>query len=136
MNEPVARNEHITTSHTLPLEWIIGGIGLLLVLSVIGYLVWHGLRGEHRPPKVVLKIDDIEPAGSSFLVRVRAINEGGETVKSLMVEGCIKSSAAEPESSTMTFENVPADSERIGGLFFTNDPRGREIKLRAHGYEK
>lgn len=125
-------DDETTPAHTPTMEWIIGGLGFVLVLGAIGYLLWQGLRGEHRPPKIVLKVEAIEPVGESFLVRVRAINQGGEPVKSLMIEGTINSA----ESSTMTFDNLPADSERLGGLFFTADPRQQKIKLRAHGYEE
>ena len=129
-------NDEMLTVHTPLLEWIIGSLGFLLVMAAVGYLLWQGLHGEQRPPKIVLKVDAVEPVGEAFLVRVKAINQGGEPVKSLMVEGTLQASAAEPESSTLTFDNVPPDSERLGGLFFKTDPRKQEIKLRAHGYEK
>ena len=34
----------------------------------------------------------------------------------------------------MTLDYLPQDSERRGGLFFTEDPAAYELVLRAQGY--
>lgn len=134
-NADQARSE-IEAGRTPPLEWAVAAIGFLLVAGAIGFLVYQGVRGDEGPPAILLRVDSIAPTGVNYLVRIKAINQGGEAVKALVVEGKLTDGAAIIESNQITFDYVPARSERLGGFFFTHDPRRFEIQLRAHGYEQ
>ena len=126
-----------TTTANIPfLEWVMAIIGLVIVTGAISYLVYKGLTEKKTPPQILLKVDSITITGTNYLVQVKAINQGGETVKELMIEGTLNSKGTVIETSTITFDYVPAKSEQMGGLFFTSDPHSLKMQLRALGYEQ
>jgi uncharacterized protein (TIGR02588 family) len=51
------------------------------------------------------------------------------------VQGDLRSESGTVETSEMTFQHLPARSERKGGLFFTRDPRALRLTVSARGYE-
>ena len=117
--------------------WGIALFGLALVVGAIGFMLYEAAAGDSSPPDVTVRVDSILPTRNGYLVRFRAINEGGSTAEGLTVEGRLLRNGTEAvENSNTTIEYVPAHSEREGGLFFTSDPRQYELQLRAKGYEK
>jgi uncharacterized protein (TIGR02588 family) len=117
--------------------WGIAFFGLALVLGSIGFMLYEAVAGDSSPPDVMVHVDSILPTRNGYLVRFRAINEGGSTAEGLTVEGVLLKNGTEiVENSNTVIEYVPAHSEREGGLFFTSDPRQYELRLRAKGYEK
>jgi uncharacterized protein (TIGR02588 family) len=115
--------------------WGIALLGLALVLGSIVFTLYEAAAGDSSPPDVTMHVDAILSTRNGFLVKFRAVNEGGSTAEGLTVEGELKSGAGSVETSTTTIEYVPSHSEREGGLFFTLDPRQYELQLRAKGYE-
>ena len=115
--------------------WGIGLLGLLLVLGSIGFMLYEAIAGDSSPPDVIVEIESILPARNGFLVEFRVINEGGSAAAGLTVEGELRNGVEIVETSNTTIEYVPSRSEREGGLFFTLDPRGYDLQLRAKGYE-
>jgi uncharacterized protein (TIGR02588 family) len=73
---------------------------------------------------------------SGYLVTIRAVNHGGQTAAGLMVRGTLRDGGTTIETSQTRFQYVPAESERKGGLYFSQDPRTFELSLRAEGYER
>ena len=118
------------------LEWVVAVIGFLLVTGAISFLFYTGMTEKKLPPLITLKIDSIQASGTNYLVTVKAINQGSETVKELLIEGKLKTKSSEIESSNLTFDYLPSQSERLGGLLFTSDPHNFTIQLRALGYEQ
>jgi uncharacterized protein (TIGR02588 family) len=116
--------------------WGIALVGLALVLGSIVFMLYEAAAGDSSPPDVTVRVDSILPTRNGFLVRFRAVNEGGSTAEGLTVEGELRSGTERVETSNTTIEYVPSHSEREGGLFFTLDPRQYELQLRAKGYEK
>lgn len=119
-----------------PLEWWVAGFSLLLVLGTVGVLVQDGLRASSTPPQIRLEIDSILPAGQGYVVEFSAHNDGQTTAAGLTVEGTIESAAGGTETSEVTIDYVPAGGARGGGLFFTEDPRRRHLKIRPKGYDR
>jgi len=117
-------------------EWIVAFVGLMLVVSAVGFMLYRALKGNSSPPEITISIDSVTTAADGFLVTFRAINRGEVTAAGLTVKGELRSDSETIETSTATLNYVPSRSERRGGLFFTNDPRKFEIKLRAKGYER
>jgi uncharacterized protein (TIGR02588 family) len=116
--------------------WGIAFLGLALVLGSIAFLLYEAATGDSSPPDVTVRVDSILLTRNGFLVKFRAINEGGSTAEGLTVEGELRNGTESVEVSNTTIEYVPSHSEREGGLFFTVDPRRYELQLRAKGYEK
>ncbi len=115
--------------------WGIALLGLALVAGSIAFLLYEAAAGDSSPPDVTLHVDATLQTRNGYLVKFRAVNEGGSTAEGLTVEGVIRSGTDILETSNTVLEYVPAHSEREGGLFFTSDPRQYQLQLRAKGYE-
>lgn len=125
-----------TTANDIPtLEWVVGGLGALIVAGVIGFLLYEGFAGGASPPEIHVEIKRIAPVRDGFRVQFEARNAGDEAAAQVAIEGVLSRPNAEPERSTVTLAYLPGRSERGGGLFFSADPRSGELSLRAQSYE-
>jgi len=99
-------------------------------------MFYKAIAGDSTPPDVKAEVQSILSMRNGYLVKIRAINQGGTTAEGLIIEGELRNNNQSVEISDTTIEYLPAHSEREGGLFFTTDPRNYELRLRAKGYEK
>ena len=117
-------------------EWIVAGVGLVLVASVIGFLIYEAFTGKRLPPDVKLSVDSVVEIRNGFLVRITAVNEGGMTAEGVIVEAELRSGTEPVERSRTTIDYLPPRSEKRVGLFFTRDPRQLDLRVRSLGYEE
>jgi uncharacterized protein (TIGR02588 family) len=117
-------------------EWIVAGVGLVLVAGVIGFLIYEAFTGKRLPPDVKLSVTSVNQTRNGFLVRLTAINEGGTTAEGVIVEAELRNGTGPVERSRTTIDYLPPRSEKKAGLFFTRDPRQLELQVRALGYEE
>ncbi len=123
------------TQQDIPLlEWLVGAIGLVLVLATLGYLAYAGWTNTLSPPKIQTKMQSISPNGDGYLVIFNVVNTGGETAAGVTVEGTLHNGNQEVERSTATIDYVPDHSTRGGGLFFKQNPAQFHFELKAIGY--
>lgn len=116
------------------LEWIAGGVGLVLVLLTAGVIGQEALFGDPSPPAVTVEARAVHAVKGGWLVEIEAINSGGSPASQVAVEGELTLAGQEPEAAQAAFDYVPDHSRRSGGLFFVHDPRTGQLKLRAKGY--
>jgi len=121
---------------TSPLEWLVAGLSLLLVLGVAGFLLQDAVRSPPSPPHITLEVDSVVRAGTGYLVEFRALNAGRTTAAGLEVEGEILADTGSVETTQVTIDYVPAKGKTAAGLFFTNDPRRHRLELRPKGYDR
>ena len=117
-------------------EWIVAGVGLVLVAGVIGFLIYEAFTGKRLPPDVKLSVDSVVEIRNGFLVRITAVNEGGITAEGVIVEAELRSGTEPVERSRTTIDYLPPRSEKRAGLFFTRDPRQLDLQVRSLGYEE
>ena len=130
------RQEKNATTQDIPLaEWIVGGIGLCIVLATVGYLLLNALGGDRSPPNIHVQVESITPLRNGFLVQFLAQNDGSQTASEVTIEGT-HSAGDENEESSATLDFLPPRSKRRGGLLFQRDPRGTNLALRASGYRE
>jgi uncharacterized protein (TIGR02588 family) len=122
--------------NTSTAEWIVAAVSAALVLGVLGFLIYDGVRHPSTPPDITIEIDSIQPAGPGYLVLVRARNRGRNTAADLIVEGELESDTGRVETSQTTIDYVPAGGLQRAGLYFQRDPRTLKLRLRAHGYRE
>lgn len=127
-------HEEKRPSGTSALEWGAATMGAILLLGVIGYMSYCGITQPDGPPKIALRQGPTHRAPGGFLVEFTARNEGNKTAATLKVTGQLLDGERVVEKSEATFDYVPEQSERIGGLFFTQDPSRHELRLRSEGY--
>lgn len=118
-----------------PLEWVVAGLGLILVLGAVGFMLFKTFTNSDAPPTVQLRILDVTASSGGYLVLVEAHNSGDEAAAELGIEGTIERGGETVETSATTFDFLPSDSVREGGLFFSQDPRG-SLTLRVLGYRE
>ena len=122
--------------NTSTAEWIVAAVSAALVLGVLGFLIYDGVRSPSTPPDITIEIDSVQQAGPGYLVLFRARNRGRSTAAEVVVEGELEADTGKVETSETTIDYVPAGGQQRAGLFFTRDPGRLRLKLRAHGYRE
>lgn len=117
-------------------EWVVGAIGLVFAAASIGFMLYQAFVVDEFAPEIVIETEAIVPHGNGYLVKIRVTNHGGLVVAGLAVEGTLKDGSEILETSEVTIDYVPADSQRKAGLFFTEDPREFSLELRAKSYQE
>ena len=119
------------------LEWVVFGVGLLLVVSTLAYLVYDGATAADTPPDVEVRLGEPRPGGAGFLVPVTVVNRGGQTAEGVAVEVVLETAGSpEPERGEFTVAFLPRRGTREGWVSFRSDPRAGRLTARASGYEK
>ncbi len=119
------------------LEWVVFGVGLLLVASTLSYLVYDGATAADTPPDVEVRLGEARPGGGGFLVPVTVFNRGGQTAEGVSIEVVLEAPGLrEPERGEFTVAFLPRRGTREGWVVFRSDPRAGRLTARASGYER
>lgn len=116
-------------------EWVAAGLGLLLTLGVIGYLVVEGVRERHDPPSLSVSGEPATRGEGGYSVPITVRNSSYATAAAVEVSGTLERGGAVVETRRATFAYVPGRGEATGGLVFRNDPAAYTLTLQAEGYE-
>ncbi|WP_410218036.1 TIGR02588 family protein [Paracoccus sp. (in: a-proteobacteria)] len=119
---------------TSRLEWLVAGLGAMLISSIIGYLIYDGITYPDSPPDVTVSQTSALSRSEGFLVEFTARNSGNTTAANLVVTGSLMDGDKVVEEAEVTLDYLPQQAERKGGLFFRNDPSEHEVTLQAGGY--
>jgi uncharacterized protein (TIGR02588 family) len=117
-------------------EWIVAAVGFMLVAGVIGFLLYEAFSGNGLPPDVKLSVDSVVQTRNGYLVKITAVNEGGQTAEGVDIEGELRTETESLERSQTTIDYLPPGSKKRLGLFFTRDPRQFQLDVRSLGYEE
>lgn len=115
-------------------EWVLAAMGGVMLLGVVGYITFHGIAYPEAPPEVVVETLGSSPSGAGYLVRFRARNRGNSTASALRISGQLLRDGRSVETSETILDYLPQQSQREGGLFFTENPANAQLVLRAEGY--
>jgi uncharacterized protein (TIGR02588 family) len=129
----IERNEAGRTEIPV-LEWLLGGMGALMVAGAVGFLAWSGSVQGDTPPDIRVEVERVLEQRNGWLVLVRAFNEGGSAAAEVTVGGEFAAPDGKMEAAELRLDYLPSRSDRRGGLFFIRDPRGYDLKVRALGY--
>ncbi len=117
-------------------EKAVGVVGLLLVLSVLGILLYEALQPQ-TAPELVAQVQSTVRQQGGYLVQINASNHGQATAAGVLIEGSLYAAgdSAQPvETAQTTLDYVPDQSERSGGLLFEHDPSQYELRLQVKGF--
>lgn len=125
-------------SHDLTpaMEWILGGIGAVLFLLGLTFLVAEGLRGENEPGAITFRIDAIVHTDGAYLVRYTARNHGSQTLADVQISAYVLEGSAELEVARAAIDYLPGDSTRSGGFYLQENPEHHRLEIRAEGYQE
>lgn len=115
-------------------EWAAACVGAALLAAAVGYLVWNAVVSTDSPPDLSVAVERVERLSDGWRAQVRAVNRGDTTAAEVAVEAELIHAGRSPERVTITFDYIPADSERTGGVLFRNDPAAGTLTVRAIGY--
>jgi uncharacterized protein (TIGR02588 family) len=115
-------------------EWIAAGIGVLLLLGAIGQLLFSALDRDETPPDIELTVQRVTLRNASYVLSIRASNQGGATAAEIEIEGTLDATDGTTEISRLTLDYLPPRSEHTGGLVFSNDPNAGNLALRVKGF--
>jgi uncharacterized protein (TIGR02588 family) len=118
------------------LEWIVGGLGALLVAAAIADLVYNALTRGEAPPDFRVEAERVLDLPNAYLVQFRVFNQGGSAAAAVTIEGELVGPDGTAEVSEAVLDYLPPRSDREGGLLFASDPRAGALSLRAKGYVK
>ncbi len=109
------------------LAWVMGALGLILVLACIAVLASR-MTGPTRPPELHLTAVEVRQAQAQWFATIEVQNRGDETVAQVEVEGQVGI-----ETSSATIDYVPAHGSGEVVLGFTTDP-GARLQLRTRSW--
>lgn len=117
------------------LEWVVFAVGLVLVLSVLGYLIYSGASMGDQPPEIEVRLGTPEQRQFNFIVPVTVVNHGDETAASLRIEVVMEGNG-EQARGELDIPFLPRHAKREGWVTFDQDPRTSKLKARVLGYQK
>jgi len=117
-------------------EWVAAGVGLLLLLASMGYLLADSLAARDEPPRPAIQVRGVEPRQGQYAVRLRVRNEGRAAAAALRVTGELKRGEEVVESTEIEIDFLPGRSEREATLLFAQDPRTLQLVLSPRSYVK
>ncbi len=136
-SEQATENQENGEQQEVPLlEWIVAGIGFVLVAGAIGFMLYQAVTSRFAPPIIKITIESVVSADTGYLVIFEAQNTGEETASNVAIEGEIKNGDESVEKSDVTIDYVPSRSKRKSGLYFTKNPQQFDLQIRAKGYEE
>lgn len=113
------------------LEWIAAGLGLAMILFVTAVIGREALVAvPSQLPALEVHATRVLPSGTGFVVEFEVLNRSSATAAAVEVEGVLGG-----ETSSATLDYVAGDAAAKGGLFFSKDPRGQKLELRALGFQ-
>jgi uncharacterized protein (TIGR02588 family) len=120
---------------TPALEWLLGGVGAVMLLAGVVFLVRDGLSSSDRPGAVEARVIDVTHAGAAFVVRYELANSGDETLSNLRVTARLTEGNREIERASAIIDYLPARSTQRGGFYLRSDPQRYRLEIAPEGYQ-
>jgi uncharacterized protein (TIGR02588 family) len=117
------------------LEWSVFGVGLVLVLATLGYLVRESLVSNDGPPEVVVRLGAPRASESGYLVPVEIVNTGRETAEDVRVPVLLALPDGGREEAELGIAFLPRGSTRNGWVTFRSDPSRGSLTLGPIAFE-
>jgi uncharacterized protein (TIGR02588 family) len=118
------------------LEWVVFGVGLLLIASVFAFLVYDALTLGDTPPTMAIQLGQPEQRGQHTIVPVTVTNQGDQPAESVMIE-VIYEGAQEQQQAQFEIAFLPRSATGEGWASFqTSSAEIGQFKARVIGYQK
>ena len=115
---------------------MVFALGLILVSSTLGYLIYAGASMGHEPPSLEVRLGTPEQRQFNFIVPVTVVNHGDETAEGVRIEVVMESDGEVKERGEFDVPFVPRHATREGWVTFEQDPRTAQLKARVRGYQR
>jgi uncharacterized protein (TIGR02588 family) len=119
------------------LEWTVFAIGVLLVLTTIGLLVWDSARTAGGPADVTVDVGAARAGAQRHFIPVTVRNQGDGAAEGVQVEVVLEREGAELERATLVIPFLPRGAQRNGWVSFGVAPLETDrVTVRALGFER
>ena len=118
------------------LERVLGGIGLVLLIACVAFLVREGLSSDEHPGKLDATVKEILATADGHIVTFTLLNNGSQTLSNLRVSARLMSGEREVERADTVIDYLPGRSSQEGGFYLREDPRRYRLEIRPEGYQK
>lgn len=120
---------------SMPAEWVIFAIALLIVLSIVGLVIFSWLTQDKQPPILSIVRSEVRETQGQFYVPFKVTNTGGGTAESVQVIGEFRLNGEIEESGEQQIDFLSGGESEEGAFIFTRNPKNGEIILRVASYK-
>lgn len=119
------------------LEYAVAGLGFLLVLAILGYLIYKTVSYKSEPPQLFLQYFHEPGRYEPYRYHVIVHNKGAETAEGIIIELTLEKGGEELEKAQLDVAYCPKESSREGYVSFIENPSQADtIKARVVSYNK
>jgi uncharacterized protein (TIGR02588 family) len=115
------------------LEWTVFGVGLVLVMATLGYLVREAFTTGSSPPELVVHLGAPRRVTEGYQVPVTVVNRGDRVAEGVSVMITL-AAKAEHEEAVLSIAFLPHQSRREGWVTFRGDPREGDLQVGPVAY--
>jgi uncharacterized protein (TIGR02588 family) len=109
------------------LEWLMAGLGLLLVLGALA-VIGRDIVAPGGPAVIETRVASVQGRPGDWRAGIEVRNTGGATASAVQIEGQLGE-----QTAAVTLDYVPAGGQKTIVLGFESDPR-TGLKVRALGW--
>lgn len=119
------------------LEWTVFGLGLLITLSILGYLIYKSSTFEPGTPQLFIQYFQEPGRYEPNRYHIILHNKGTETAEAIVIEMKLRRDGRELENAELEIDFCPRESVREGWVSFTVPPQQADtILARVASYKK
>lgn len=117
------------------LELAIGGIGALVLVLMVGYLLYDAFdAGGEKPVDIVLEQGAFAEQSAGWRVPILVRNVGDRPAAAVELRAELELASGEVEEAALTLDFLPPRGSVEAAFLFKRNPNGGELRLRAVGY--
>lgn len=130
----ISRRPHSERKDPHWVEWAVGIVSALLILTVMAWVGFEAITEEDQSPSFRTTIIGKNAIGSGVRVEFEIDNLSTRTAAAVVVRGEVRDGNTVVESAEATIDYVPAQSKSSGAIIFSTDPGEKAVWVRAVGY--
>jgi len=129
-----SKKRHTETQQPHWVEWLTGIVSAALVLGMIAWMAGEALFQQDVAPSFRSQVVATAAVEGGHRVEFEISNQGTSTAAAVVVRAELIEAGRSVEAAEVTFDYVPGKSTVIGGVIFSQNPAGLDIRLAAVGY--
>ena len=110
------------------LEWTVFGVGLILIMATLGYLIREVVTTGSRPPELAVSLGAPRRVAHGFQVPVTVVNRGDRVAEGVSVTITL-ATKTEREEAVLSIPFLPHQSRREGWVTFRADPGTGDLQV-------
>lgn len=117
-------------------EWLAAGLGLVLTIGVISYLLAEALHDRASPPSLSVRVGPAQRTDGGHVLPTVVSNSSYTTAAGVEIRGTLEQNGEVLEERRAAFAYVPGRGEARGGFVFQHDPDRFDVRVAVESYEE